>query len=189
MTEMRDLMTPQEANLTFPVLVLTQNLETYSAPDLRNLARWTKSAVENLGTVIGMTLVDAGKKQFVIRDVRVIGEWKSFPPAKIRRFLKWRVDYEVTLSLERTPRMTFKEIKKFVHNCIVDKPEFYLLNYSPENDEPENAEAIAATDDVDSLPGVLKELAAMRSFEDVLYQFAGDTLDTYDGPIDINHYR
>lgn len=182
-------MTPVEANFTFPVLVFTKTLETYGAPSLRTLTRWTKSAVENADTVIGMELVDAAKKQFVVRDVQVVGEWKSFPPAKVRRLLGWRVDYEVSLTLERSPRMTFKEIKQRVRDCIVDKPAFYLMNYDPENDLAENAEMIAAIDDVDSLPGVLKELAAMGSFQEVYDQFSGNTLDTYEGPIDIERYR
>jgi hypothetical protein len=192
--EYESAMTPAEANIAYPALVFTQNSEIYCAPGLRNLTRWYEKAIENIASIIGMDLVGSDGKRFTIQDVQVIAEVNTLPSGRVRRFLAQRfrkrlAEYHVSLTLAPASSLTFEQIKAHVRDCIVEIPERYLFNYSPENDLPENDEYIAEADDVDSLPAVLAEIAAMKEFDEIYYQFHGDTLDTYDGPLNIENYR
>jgi hypothetical protein len=178
-----------DADLKFPVLVFTNKLEVLGATNLDELTHWHNRALANADQEVGMEFVDVEGKRFVVKDIRIVGERAPIPSIKVRKFLGWPIFYVANLIVDAASPLTLEETKARVARVIRDKPEIHCLNYSPENDAPEMAEQIAQIDDVDSLPQVLAELAAVHDRHE-LYQFSAiETLDEYSGPADMKLYR
>ncbi len=178
-----------DANLIFPVLAFISNFEVVGADNLSDLTHWGNSELYTADYELGMELVDAEGKRVVVRDIQIVKERKAFRLPKILDWLSWRAGYEVNLIVDPASPLTFAEIKARVREIIIDKPEIYCLNYNPENDLPENAEQIAAIDDVDSLPAVLADFDAIQDFDELYRTAAVDNFDSYDGPTDMSMYR
>jgi hypothetical protein len=178
-----------DAGLAFPVLAFTSNFEVIGADNLEDLTSWSNSALYTADYELGMELVDAEGKRVVLRDIQIIKEIRFFPFPIFLNWLNPQTGSNVDLIVEPEASLTFAEIKARVREIIIDKPEIYCLNYNPENDLPENAEQIAAIDDVDSLPAVLADFDAIQDFDELYRTAAVDNFDSYDGPTDMSMYR
>jgi hypothetical protein len=178
-----------DADLTFPLLAFTNNLEVVGVEKLSDLTCWGNSALYTADKELGMELVDAQGKRVVVRDIQILKELKFFPFPKWLDWLNRQTSCEVNLIVEATSPLTLADMKARVREIIVDKPEIYCLNYSPENDLPENAEFVAGADDIESLTGVLAEFDAIQDFDELYRTAAVDTFNAYDGPINMSIYR
>jgi hypothetical protein len=178
-----------DANLVFPVLAFTSNFEVIGVDNLSDLTSWSNSALYAADYELGMELVDVEGKRVVVRDIQIIKEYRIFPFPKILNWLNRQTGCHVNLIVDAASPLTFSDLKARVRAIIIDKPEIYCLNYNPENDLPENAEEVAAIDDVDSLPAVLAGFDLIDTFDELYRTAAVDTFDEYDGPTDMSIYR
>ncbi|WP_249778116.1 hypothetical protein [Phenylobacterium glaciei] len=148
-----------EAGFRFPVLGFTPEPEIWAFPDMDTLTSCGPRTLKD-NMQLGMELVDADGRRWIVRSVTRIGRAESWLASVLSLLLYAKMQSRIEHELEAVEPMSLDEVKARAYALLEAFPEDYGQYHESDNMLAPLLAEVRAAKDIASLP----ELLGLDSF-------------------------